>query len=187
MDNRVQPPSRRPARATAVATCVLVLVTGAGGARAVALARTASLDPSTLRLDGLTVHVVGVDEVVGVAAADLMGGMAHNISGYVPEDEMMLSVSVELTAGDEPTTYRASRIVARALGASADLSPAGGTLGSGFLSAHGRVDGTVAFVVPRDGSHLSLRVRGSSRSIPLADVDHVAPGHDGHEHGTTQR
>jgi hypothetical protein len=84
-------------------------------------------------------------------------------------------------------TYRAGTIVVRASGGAGDLVPAGGTLGSGVLSAHGRVEGTVAFVVPRDGSRLRLRVRGSSQSIPLADVDQVAHGHGGHEHGPTGR
>lgn len=187
MDNRVRPPTTRPARAPVLAACLLVVMTVAGGARALTLARAASLDPSTLQLDGVTLRVTGVDEVVGVAASDLMGGMAHNISGYVPDDEMMLSVSVEVTAGDHDAAYQARSVVVHAVGARADLVPAGGTLGSGFLSAHGRVDGTVAFVVPRDGSHLTLGVRGSPRSIDLADVDQVAPGHGGHHHATTPR
>ncbi|RNM12669.1 hypothetical protein [Nocardioides pocheonensis] len=171
----------------ALATGLLLLATALGGVRAFALAEAAGQDPATLQIDGATLRVTGVEQVVGTAAADLMGGMAHNISGYVPQDEMMLSVSVEITAGAQPSTYEARRIVARAVGARTPLMAAGGSLGSGFLDAHGRVVGTVTFVVPRNGSHLVLSVRGSPRSIDLAAVDQVAPGHEGHDHGTTTR
>lgn len=187
METLAEPREAWRLRASMLAACVLVLVTAVGGVRALGLARAASQDPATLQLDGTTLRVTGVEEVVGIAAADLMGGMAHNISGYVADDQMMLSVSVQVTAGEEPSTYEAGKILAQVVGAHAHLAPAGGTLGSGYLSAHGRVEGTVAFVVPRDGAHLVLSVRGSPRSIDLATVDQVAPGHGGHDHSTTPR
>jgi hypothetical protein len=187
MDDRVDPRRQVRSRTRAIAVCLLVVATLAGGVRAFALAGAATQDPSTLQLDGATLRVTGVEQVVGIAAADLMGGMAHNISGYVADDQMMLSVSVEISAGEQPAAYDARNILARAVGARAHLLPAGGSLGSGFLSAHGRVEGTVAYVVPRDGSHLVLSVRGSPRSIDLAAVDQVAPGSGGHDHGTTTR
>lgn len=187
MDGRVEPRNRLLTRARAIAVSLLVVATAVGGVRAFALAGASAEDPSTLQLDGATLRVTGVEKVVGIAAADLMGGMAHNISGYVGDDQMMLSVSVQISAGAQPAAYDARSILARAVGARAHLLPAGGSLGSGFLSAHGRVEGTVAYVVPRDGSHLVLSVRGSPRSIDLAAVDQVAPGAGGHDHGTTPR
>jgi len=181
--------TKAPTRSAALvlALCLLVVATLVGGVRAVALAGAASDDASTLQLDGASLRVTSVDEVVGIAAADLMGGMAHNISGMVTDDQMMLDVSVRVTAGDAPATYDVRQIVARAAGSRATIVAAGGSLGSGFLSAHGRVEGSVTFVVPRNGAHLVLSVRGSPRSIDLAAVDQVAPGHAGHEHGTTPR
>ena len=175
------------ARTRALAVLLLVVATAFGGVRAFALANAAGKDPSTLQLDGATLRVTAVEEVVGIAAADLMGGMAHNISGYVAEDQMMLNVSVEITAGAQPSAYDARSLVARAVVARTHLLPTGGSLGSGLLSARGRVDGTVTFVVPRDGAHLVLSIRGSPHSIDLASVDQVAPGHGGHDHGTTTR
>ena len=42
------------------------------------------------------------------------------------------------------------------MGKSTPILPAGGSLGAGVLSAHAEVEGTVTFVVPRDGGHLVL-------------------------------
>lgn len=186
MDARTRRPGRAPVRRAGMVLAMVLLAAAAcfGGFRAVALATTEPADPAALDLGGARLHVSGVEEVVGVAASDLMGGMAHNISGMVSDDQMMVLVSVSVTAGDAPASYDAKVLVARPLGSSAELHPVGGTLGSGHLSPHARIEGSVAFVVPRNGAHLVLGVRGSHRTIDLAQVDRSAPSH--HEHDTAR-
>lgn len=166
-----------------LALVLLVAAMVAGGVRAVALAHGSPDDPLTLPMDGAAVQVTGVEEVTGVAAKDLMSGMGHNISGYVSQDQMMISVALRLRAGGDGATYDVRRLVAHASGNKATLHPAGGSLGSGVLSAHAQVEGSVTFVVPRNGAHLVLGVRGSPRTVDLASVDTAAPAApDGHSH-----
>lgn len=186
MDARTRRPRQAPVRRAALvlATFLLAVAACLGGVRAVALATTKPADPAALDLGAARLHVSGVEEVVGVAASDLMGGMAHNISGMVSDDQMMVLVSVSVTAGDAPASYDAKVLAARALGSSVELHPVGGTLGSGRLSPHARIEGSVAFVVPRNGAHLVLGVRGSHRTIDLAVVDRAVPSH--HEHDTAR-
>lgn len=170
-----------------VAGCLLAAATGFGGFRAVVQANRPADGPRTLQLDGARLDVIGVDEVVGVAAADLMGGMSHNISGAVGEDQLMVRVSVRIAAGDAPVSYDANQLVARAVGSRAPIEPVGGTLGHGFLTTHGQVEGSVTFVVPRDGAHLVLGTRDSSRTIELAEVDRATTEHSGHAHHESTR
>src|SRR4051794_40832220 len=74
MDARGEARTKAPTRSAALmlALCLLVVATLVGGVRAVALAGAASDNASTLQLDGASLRVTSVDEVVGIAAADLM-------------------------------------------------------------------------------------------------------------------
>ena len=55
-----------------------------------------------------------------------------------------------------------------------------------MLPPHADVEGTVTFVVSRDGGHLILRAPGSSNDVDLTTVDQAPAGtgadHEHHEH-----
>ena len=89
----------RPSRPPYLASGLLLVATLLGGVRATSLMAHAGDDPRSLRIAGATWHVTDVEQVVGVAQRDLMSGMGHNISGYVPDDEMLVKVSVVINAG----------------------------------------------------------------------------------------
>jgi hypothetical protein len=113
-----------------------------------------------------------------------MSGMGHNIGGYVSDSQMMVRVSVVLSAGDHGTRFDAGWLRAYEDHGSKPILPTGGSLGSGTLSAHAHVEGTVTFVVPRDGGHLVLKATGAPGSVDLTTVDHApaGTGHDDHQH-----
>jgi hypothetical protein len=100
--------TRRTARVkkpSYLASGLLLLATAAGGVRAADLL-SAETDPHSLQFAGATWTVTDVSQVVGVAQQDLgMGGMAHNISGYVSDSQMMVRVSFTVAAGDHRTPF----------------------------------------------------------------------------------
>ena len=174
----------RPSRPPYLASGLLLVATLLGGVRATSLMAHAGDDPGSLRIAGATWHVTDVEQVVGVAQRDLMSGMGHNISGYVPDDEMLVKVSVVINAGDHPAAFSADWLRAYEAGSRTPLSPAGGSLGSGDLRAHATVEGSVTFVVARDGGHLVLQGKGSSQTLDLTTIDQAPPGSGagGHHH-----
>jgi hypothetical protein len=172
----------RPSRSSYLAGALLMLATIVGGVRAAALFASQS-DPDSLEIAGATWTVTDVAQVVGVAQRDLMNGMGHNIGGYVSDSQMMVRVSFVISAGDQRTVFDPSRLRVYEDGKSAPVLPMGGSLGAGTLSAHAHVEGTVTFVVPRDGGHLVLRAPGSPHDIDLATVDQAPQGAtDEHQH-----
>ena len=66
------------------------------------------------------------------------------------------------------------------------VAPLGGSLGSGRLSPHGRLEGSLSYVVPRDGAQLVLRSEGSSDAVPLLRADRApaGAGKNAHTSGT---
>jgi hypothetical protein len=179
--------TRRTARVkkpSYLASGLLLLATAAGGVRAADLL-SAETDPHSLQFAGATWTVTDVSQVVGVAQQDLgMGGMAHNISGYVSDSQRMVRVSFTVAAGDHRTPFDPAQLRAYEVGHQAPIQPTGGTLGAGVLAAHAQVDGSVTFVVSRDGGHLVLRAPGSPEQVDLTTVDTAAPGTttDHHDH-----
>jgi len=177
--------STRRNRTSYLASGLLVVATVLGGVRAANLL-TAGDHPQTLQISGATWTVTDVAQVVGVAQRDLMSGMGHNISGYVSESQMMVRVSFLVSAGDHSAGFDPTKLRAYEVGKSTPILPSGGSLGAGVLSPHAEVEGTVTFVVPRDGGHLVLRAPGSPGDVDLTTVDEAPPGasshHDHHEH-----
>ena len=165
------------------ASGLLLLATVAGGVRATTLLSHHE-DPRSLELAGATWTVTDVEQVVGVAQRDLMSGMGHNIGGYVSDSQMMVRVSFVISAGDHRTSFNAGWLRAYEADKSQPLLPTGGSLGSGALSAHAEVEGTVTFVVPRDGGHLVLRAPGASGDVDLTTVDQAPPGATTEHHHT---
>ena len=171
--------STRLSRPSYLASGLLLLATVAGGVRATHL--ISQDQDSSLQIAGATWTVTEVTEVVGVAQRDLMSGMGHNISGYVSDSQMMVTVSFLVSADDHRAGFDPTRLRAYEVGKSAPILPNGGSLGAGVLSPHAEVEGTVTFVVPRDGGHLVLKAQGASGDVDLATVD-VAPAGAGDDH-----
>jgi len=168
----------------AVALIVTVLVgTALGGWRAVSMAATGP-DPATFVLNSVSYTVTHAEQVKGLSDADL-GGMAHGVQSLVPDDKALVTVTLVVSAGDSPSPYDANVFRAFATGSSVGVAPVGGTLSPGLLRAHARIEGTLSFVVQRNGAQVGLRAPGDSREVPLLQVDD-APGDAGeHPHPST--
>ena len=177
--------STRLSRTSYLASGLLLLATVGGGIRAAALL-SANDDPGSLQISGATWKVTDVEQVVGVAQRDLMSGMGHNISGYVSDSQMMVRVSFLVSAGDHAVRFDPTQLRAHEVGRTTPILPSGGSLGAGVLPAHADVEGTVTFVVPRDGGHLVLGAVGASGDVDLTTVDEApagaTTGHEHHEH-----
>ena len=171
----------RLSRSSYLASGLLLLATIVGGVRATALL-TAEDDPQSLSFAGATWTVTDVAQVVGVAQRDLMSGMGHNIGGYVSDSQMMVRVSFLVSAGDHRAAFDPTQLRAYEVGKSAPIRPSGGSLGTGVLSPHAEVEGTVTFVVSRDGGHLVLRAPGASGDVDLATVDQAPASTSGNDH-----
>ena len=175
---RVGRSSALTVRTVALIAAVLV-ATALGGWRAVSMAATKP-DPSTLVVKGISYTVIHAEQVKGLSDADL-GGMSHGIGNLVSSEKALVTVTLVVSGGDSPTSYDASVLRAFATGSSVGFSPAGGTLGPGRLGAHARIDGSLSFVVPRDGAQLVLRAPGDSREVPLLQVDDAPAGANDHD------
>ncbi|GAB4006124.1 hypothetical protein [Nocardioides ultimimeridianus] len=158
-----------------IATVLLLAVTAYGGLRAAILLQTAGDDPAALRLGDVTFRVVSAEEVVGIANADLMGGMGHNIQGLVTEDQVMVQVWLDLSAGGRRAAYDVSQLRAYLPGSSKPILPASGTLDDGVLAPHATVEGSIGFVVPRGITRLLLGAVGTRRTIDIPALPAGAP------------
>lgn len=168
-------------RAAALIAAVLV-ATALGGWRAVSMAATAP-DPSTLVVNGVSYTVTHAEQVKGLSDSDL-GGMAHGVQSLVSDDKVLVTVTLAVTAGDSPTSYDAGVLQAFATGSAAAISAVGGTLAPGQLSAHARIEGSLSFVVPRNGAQVSLRAPHDTREVPLVQVDDAPADAGEHPHPT---
>ena len=168
----------------AVALIVAVLVgTALGGWRAVSMA-AAKPDPSTLVVNGVSYTVTHAEQVKGLSDSDL-GGMSHGVQSLVSDDKALVTVTLVVAAGDSPSSYDASVLRAFATGSPAAISPVGGTLAPGQLTAHARMEGSLSFVVPRNGAQLALRAPADTREVPLLQVDDAPSGDAEHPHPST--
>jgi hypothetical protein len=158
-----------------VAALVLIAVTAYGGFRAVTLMETAGNDPTSLELGDVRYQVVSAEEVVGIANADLMGGMGHNISGLVHEDQMMVQVWLHLTTGSRTAAYDPGQLRAYLPGSSKAILPASGTLANGVLAKDATVEGSIGFVVPRGTTRLLLGAVGTRHTIEIPALPAGAP------------
>jgi hypothetical protein len=162
-------------RATALFAAVLV-ATALGGWRAVSTAAPKP-GPSTLLVNGVSYDVAHSEQVVGLSDSDL-GGMSHGIQGLVTDEKALIKVSLVVSGGDSPTSYDAGVLRVFAAGSHAGIVPAGGTFAPGRLSSHGHIEGTVSFIVPRNGAQLTLRAVGDPHTIALLRVDKATQAGD---------
>ena len=159
---------------------VLVLgATAVGGWRVAALT-AAEHDPMTLRVGHASYTVTHVEQVAGLSDADL-GGMSHGVQSLVPQDKALIRVTVTVSADGTSTDYDARALQAFATGASVGIGPLGGSLAPGRLQAHGHIEGSLSYVVPRKTSQLVLRAGRLTRAVPLIQVDD-GPAGTGHDH-----
>src|SRR4051794_26040588 len=127
--------------------------------------------PSSLRVGDAVYTVTSVEPVSGLTEADL-GGMSHGIQGLVTKDQMLIRVSLTVSAGDKAAAFDPSSLEVY----SADdigVAPLGGSLAGGRLRAHGRIDGSLSYVVSRNGARLQLRAGTSGASVPLLRVGRI--------------
>jgi hypothetical protein len=127
--------------------------------------------PHSLRVGDAVYTVTHVETVNGLTNADV-GGMSHGIQGLVTDNQLLVRVSLTVSAADK--TAKFDPTVLQVYGADGiGVAPLGGSLGGGRLRAHGRIDGTLSYVVPRGGGHLQLRVGTNGASVSLLRVPTV--------------
>jgi hypothetical protein len=178
----VQPAGAVSRRAVLLGS-VLLVATVFGGWRAAAALTSGQHDPRALRVGGATFTVTHVEQVAGISDAEL-GGMSHNIQGLVTDKQQLVRVAVTVSAGRAATTFDPQILRVYAHGSSVGIPPVGGSFAGGKLAAHGRIEGSLSFVVKRDGARLSLRAGHLAGSVPLLQVDSAPAGTGGHVHGT---
>ncbi|HET7475819.1 MAG TPA: hypothetical protein VFJ97_07315 [Dermatophilaceae bacterium] len=158
---------------------LVVLAASLGVLRAVSDANPAS--PLTLRVGGVEYTVLHADQVKGLSDADL-SGMSHGVQSLVTDSQALVRVDLRVTAGDEAVAYDASALRAISSAERTGITAVGGSLQRGRLGAHGSVEGSVSFVVPRNGASISLGTAPGQRAVPLLVVDEAAGSVDEHPH-----
>ena len=158
--------------------CVLAIAIGGWQAAQLAAARHHAV---TLHAAGATYTITHVEQVTGLSDADL-GGMSHGIQGLVGTDKMLIRVSLTVAAGDTATSYDPQTLTAVSTRSPAVIAPVGGSLTGGPLRAHARIEGSLSYVVPRDGARITLRIGNSSKTVPLVQTDDAPAGADDHQH-----
>jgi hypothetical protein len=123
--------------------------------------------PDSLRVGDAVYTVTHVEQLNGLTDADV-GGMTHGIQGLVTKNQMLIRVSLTVSAGDNAATFDATVLQVHAADG-IGVAPLGGSLAGGRLRAHSRIDGSLSYVVPRTATaRYQLRAGSNSRtSIPL--------------------
>ena len=166
--------------ATLVAAAVFCLAAGTWQvASTVAQSQDVRPQPGTIVVDGVSYRISHVEQVRGLADADL-GGMSHGIQSLVTDDKTMVTVSLVVSAGRTATTYDAG--VLRAVTPTGSVVPVGGTLSPGRLRANAHIEGSLSFVVARNGAQLRLRGPSPSPQLALLRVDRGPTRTDTHHH-----
>ena len=164
-----------------IALIVVVLVgTALGGWRAAAMTETKP-DPSTLVVNGVSYTVTHAQQTQGLSDSAL-GGNSHGIQSLVTDDKALISVNLVISTGGSARSYDASVLSVFAAGSAVGISPVGGIVMPGHLKANARIEGFLSFVVPRKGGRFALGARGSSREVPLLQVDQAPAGAGIHQH-----
>jgi len=175
-------PNPRRGRTIVLALLVAVgLVLGGWHTRAVLAGPP---DPMVVTVGGVSFRVTEAEEVTGLTDADL-GGMSHGVNGLVTSDKALVRVVLTVTAGDADTTYDATSLRAIASGQPSGSAPVAGSLPvRGRLAAHAHLEGSLSYVLPRDGSHVVLTAGPGTPRVPLLYVSTASGSpedtHDSH-------
>jgi hypothetical protein len=165
-------------------SALVVAATAVGGLRAVSLAQDRP-GPHTLDVGDVSYTVTDVELVAGLTDQDL-GGMSHGVQSLVGSGQALVRVRLRVSAGRNAAAYdpAALRAVAASSPASASgVAPSGASFAPGRLRAHGSIEGSLSYVLPRDGAQLVLRAGHARRSVALLRLDRAGsttPEHAGH-------
>lgn len=170
-------------RRVAILGVLVLLATAFGGWRAVTLASTPRLAANSFQVGGVTYTVTHAEQVAGLSDADL-SGMSHGIQGLVNDASELVRVSVLVSAGKSAATYHPDILKIYKSGSPKAVSAVGGSLSPGKLQPHGQIEGQLSFVLPRDGSTLTLRAGTDPRVVSLLQLDAATPGATGGSHAT---
>ncbi|MDQ1690711.1 MAG: hypothetical protein QOD87_819 [Pseudonocardiales bacterium] len=176
-EQRAALPIRRPV----VPLLVVLLALALGGWRIVSITHPHAA-PGGLRVDGLYYTVSHVEQVTGLSEEDL-SGMSHGIQGLVTEDKALLRVSMTVRSGSRSKVYDPSVLTVRDDAGGDPIAPAGGSLAQGGIGPHAQLEGSLSFIVPRNGHHYRLRAPHNSHVIDLISVDLAPTGAGAHQHG----
>lgn len=173
---------RLPAVRRALLLLGVVLIAALGCWRLVVISRPVSAS-DVLTDRGVTYSVAHVEQVTGLSGDDL-AGMGHGIQGLVSDDKVLIRISMIVRAGPVARTYD-PRVLTIADGAGGiPISPVGGSLAPGGLGAGAQIEGSLAFVVPRNGHDFRLHAPGNANGIDLLTVDLAPTAAPAHEHAT---
>ena len=176
-------PAARPAGRRLLLLLGVLLAFSLGCWRIVDLSRPVS-DPQVLTAGGVSYSVTHVEQVTGLSDEDL-SGMGHGIQGLVSQDKALIRVSMVVRSGSASRRYDPSVLTIVDAAGGAQIAPAGGSLSQGGLGAHAQVEGSLAFIVARNGHHFSLHAPHNANAIDLLSVDQAPAGADTHQHGAT--
>ena len=165
-------PASNPAARWSPQVVALALTVAAatafGGWQAAALASQRH-DSRALHIGGATFTVTHVEQVNGLSDEDL-GGATHGIQGFVADDQLMIRVTLTVSAGDRSASYQPQLLQAFRTGTKKVVPAAGGSLPGGELPAHARIEGVLSYLVPRDGAQYALRAVNGTEQVPLLRV-----------------
>jgi hypothetical protein len=163
-------------RRQVVLLLVVMVAIGLGAWRTVLVTRPespAAASANALRLDGVTYTVAHVEQVSGLTDEDL-SGMSHGIQGLVSSDNALLRISMTVQSGSSSRIYDPSMLSAVDDAGGKPIAPVGGSLSQGGIGPRAQVEGSLAFIVPRNGHHYRLHAPNNANSVDLISVD-VAP------------
>jgi hypothetical protein len=162
---------------------VLLMVTVFGGWHAAAALTSGHQDPRSLQVGAATFTITSAEQVVGLSD-DELGGMSHNIQGLVTDKQLLVRVGMTVSAGSSQTSFDPAVLKVYAAGSKVAIPPVGGSFSAGKLAAHGRIEGSLSFVVNRSGARLTLRADHVAGSVPLLQLENGPAGTGGHDHST---
>jgi hypothetical protein len=183
MSTALSRPAPALRRRQVVLLLAVLLAIGLGAWRAVQVTRPESAPASAdaLRLDGVTYTVAHVEQVSGLTDEDL-SGMSHGIQGLVSSDKALLRVSMTVRSGSSARIYDPSVLTVLDDAGGKPIAPAGGSLSQGGIGPRAQVEGSLAFIVPRNGHHYRLHAPNIANSVDLISVDVAAPTTPAHDH-----
>lgn len=165
----------RTLRAGLVVTALALLAAGV----LTTLSAVRSGVPGLTRTQVGTVEVTGVETLGGLTARDL-SSTNHGISHLVAAGQVQVQVTLRITNDTGgPVSYSAG-LFRLAAGQTAPVAAMSSTLPDGRLGAGVRVEGTLGFVAPADGSVLRLYLPGTDAAVSLSRTGTSAPEPDHH-------
>jgi hypothetical protein len=113
------------------------------------------------------VAVESATKIAGLTAKDLSGA-THGIQNLIRPDQVQVQLAVELTnLRNHPVAYTPDQFRLVSSTSSTPLPVFSTNLHPNMLQPEASIDGTLAFVAPRNGAKLLLEFRDKSRTRPI--------------------